>query len=144
MLKFGFVVSKSMLFPRKTKYKKMHKRDRYRKEYAAIRLVRGEFGIKALSSGRLSAKQLESCRKAMIKKMRRIGKILFRIFPDAAITSKPAEVRMGKGKGSLDYWCSNVKSGRVLFEFQGVSRSAAFEAAKLASVRLPVKTKFVI
>ena len=80
----------------------------------------------------------------MTKKMKRMGRILLRIFPDIPITSKPAEVRMGKGKGSLDYWCSNVNSGRILFEFQGVSKTVAEEAAKTGSKKLPMKTKFVV
>jgi large subunit ribosomal protein L16 len=79
----------------------------------------------------------------MVKKMRRVGRILLRIFPDVAITSKPAEVRMGKGKGSLDYWCSNINSGRILFEFQGVSQTVAQEAARLGSRKLPMRTRFI-
>lgn len=132
-----------MLFPKKTKFRKMYRRDSYRKEYRVNSLSLGEFGIKSLQSGRVTAKQLEAARKTMIKKMRRIGRILLRIFPDVAITSKPAEVRMGKGKGSLDYWCSNVNSGRILFEFQGVSRIVAQEAAQLGSRKLPMRTKFI-
>lgn len=103
----------------------MHRRDSYKKEFRVNTLYRGEFGIKSLRSCRVTAKQLDSARKTMIKKMKRVGRLLLRVFPDIAITSKPAEVRMGKGKGSLDYWCSNVNSGRVLFEFQGVSKVIA-------------------
>ena len=132
-----------MLFPKRTKYRKAHRRDSYRKEYRVNSLARGDFGIKALRSCRLTAKQLESARKTMVKKMRRIGRISLRVFPDVPITSKPAEVRMGKGKGSLDYWCSNVNSGRILFEFQGVSRALAFEASKLGTKKLPIQTKFI-
>lgn len=132
-----------MLFPKKTKYRKMHRRDSYKKEFRVNNLFRGEFGIKSLRSCRVTAKQLEAARKTMIKKMKRVGRLLLRIFPDIAITSKPAEVRMGKGKGSLDYWCSNINSGRVLFEFQGVSKIVALEAAKLGSRKLPMQTKFI-
>jgi large subunit ribosomal protein L16 len=132
-----------MLFPKRTKYRKMHRRDSYKKEYRVNSLVRGDFGIKSLRSCRLTAKQLEAARKTMVKKMRRMGRILLRVFPDVAITSKPAEVRMGKGKGSLDYWCSNINSGRILFEFQGVSKPIAYEAAKLGVRKLPMQTKFV-
>ena len=132
-----------MLFPKRTKFRKMHRRDSYKKEFRVYNLSRGEFGIKCMQSGRITAKQLESARKTMVKKMRRIGRILLRVFPDVAITGKPAEVRMGKGKGSLDYWCSNVNSGRILFEFQGVSRVIAQEAAKLGSSKLPMQTKFI-
>jgi len=133
-----------MLFPKRTKYRKMYRRDSYKKEFKVNQLVRGDFGIKSLRSCRLTAKQLESARKTMTKKMKRMGRILLRIFPDIPITSKPAEVRMGKGKGSLDYWCSNVNSGRILFEFQGVSKTVAEEAAKTGSKKLPMKTKFVV
>jgi large subunit ribosomal protein L16 len=132
-----------MLFPKKTKYRKMHRRDSYKKEFRVNNLFRGEFGIKSLRSCRVTAKQLESARKTMIKKMKKVGRLLLRIFPDIVITSKPAEVRMGKGKGSFDYWCSNVNSGRVLFEFQGVSKIVALEAAKLGSRKLPMQTKFI-
>jgi len=132
-----------MLFPKRTKFRKMHRRDSYKKEFRVYNLSRGEFGIKSMQSGRITAKQLESARKTMVKKMRRIGRILLRVFPDVAITGKPAEVRMGKGKGSLDYWCSNVNSGRILFEFQGVPRVIAQEAAKLGSSKLPMQTKFI-
>ena len=132
-----------MLFPKKTKFRKMYRRDSYKKEYRVNNLSLGEFGIKSLQSGRVTAKQLESARKTMVKKMRRVGLILLRIFPDVAITSKPAEVRMGKGKGSLDYWCSNINSGRILFEFQGVSQTVAQEAARLGSRKLPMRTRFI-
>jgi len=133
----------NMLFPKKTKYKKMYRRDSYKKEFRVNHLVHGDFGIKSLRSCRLSAKQLESTRKTMIKKMKRVGRILLRVFPDVPITSKPAEVRMGKGKGSLNYWCSNVNSGRILFEFQGVPRVIAKEVAKVGSKKLPMRTRFI-
>ena len=132
-----------MLFPKKTKFRKMYRRDSYKKEYRVNNLSLGEFGMKSLQSGRVTAKQLESARKTMVKKMRRVGRIILRIFPDVAITSKPAEVRMGKGKGSLDYWCSNINSGRILFEFQGVSQTVAQEAARLGSRKLPMRTRFI-
>lgn len=121
----------------------MHRRDSYRKDYKVNSLTYGDFGIKCLRSCRLTAKQLEASRKTMVKKMKRVGRILLRVFPDVAITSKPAEVRMGKGKGSLNYWCSNVNSGRILFEFQGVSRAVAYEATKMGVRKLPIQTKFV-
>jgi large subunit ribosomal protein L16 len=132
-----------MLFPKRTKYRKMHRRDSYRKEHRVNTLTHGDFGIKSLRSCRLTAKQLEATRKTMVKKMKRMGRILLRVFPDVAITSKPAEVRMGKGKGSLDHWCSNINSGRILFEFQGISRAIAYEAAKNGVRKLPMQTKFV-
>jgi large subunit ribosomal protein L16 len=132
-----------MLFPKRTKFRKMHRRDSYRKEFRANTLSRGEFGIKSLCSGRITAKQLEAARKTMLKKMNRIGRIVLRIFPDVAITGKPAEVRMGKGKGAVDYWCANVNSGRIIFEFQGIPKVVAEEAAKLANRKLPMQTRFV-
>ena len=121
----------------------MHKRYSYRKEYKVNSLVFSDFGLKSIRSCRVSAKQLESSRKSMLKRMKKFGKLVLRIFPDIPITKKPAEVRMGKGKGALDYWCSTVNSGRVLFEFQGVSKSIAEEAALLGSKKLPMQTKFV-
>jgi len=132
-----------MLFPKRTKFRKMHRRDSYRKEFRVNTLTRGEFGIKSLCSGRITAKQLEAARKTMLKKMRRVGRVILRIFPDVAITSKPAEVRMGKGKGALDYWCASVNSGRIIFEFQGIPKVVAEEAAKLANRKLSMQTKFV-
>jgi large subunit ribosomal protein L16 len=132
-----------MLFPKRTKFRKMHRRDSYKKEFRVNTLSRGEFGMKSLCSGRITAKQLEAARKTMLKKMKRAGRIVLRIFPDVAITSKPAEVRMGKGKGALDYWCANINSGRIIFEFQGISRVVAEEAAKLGTRKLPMQIKFV-
>jgi len=132
-----------MLSPKKLRYQKMHKRYSYRKEYKVNSLVFSDFGLKSIRSCRVSAKQLESSRKSMLKRIKKFGKLVLRIFPDIPITKKPAEVRMGKGKGALDYWCSTVNSGRVLFEFQGVSKSIAEEAALLGSKKLPMQTKFV-
>ena len=132
-----------MLSPKKLRYQKMHKRYSYRKEYKVNSLVFSDFGLKSMRSCRVSAKQLESSRKTMLKRMKKLGKLVLRIFPDVPITKKPAEVRMGKGKGALDYWCFTVNSGRVLFEFQGVSKSIAEEAALLGSKKLPMQTKFV-
>ena len=132
-----------MLSPKKLRYQKMHKRYSYRKEYKVNSLVFSDFGLKSMRSCRVSAKQLESSRKTMLKRMKKLGKLVLRIFPDVSITKKPAEVRMGKGKGALDYWCFTVNSGRVLFEFQGVSKSIAEEAALLGSKKLPMQTKFV-
>ena len=121
----------------------MHKRYSYRKDYKVNSLVFSDFGLKSIRSCRVSAKQLESSRKSMLKRIKKFGKLVLRIFPDIPITKKPAEVRMGKGKGALDYWCSTVNSGRILFEFQGVSKSIAEEAALLGSRKLPMQTKFV-
>jgi large subunit ribosomal protein L16 len=104
----------------------------------------GEFGLKAAERGRVSARQIEAARRAMTRKVKRNGKIWIRIFPDVPISSKPLEVRMGKGKGNVDYWCSKVQPGTVLYEMAGVSEELAREAFRLAANKLPIKTTFVI
>lgn len=103
----------------------------------------GEFGLKAAERGRVSARQIEAARRAMTRKVKRNGKIWIRIFPDVPISSKPLEVRMGKGKGNVDYWCSKVQPGTVLYEMEGVSEELAREAFRLAANKLPIKTTFV-
>jgi large subunit ribosomal protein L16 len=104
----------------------------------------GEYGLKAVERGRVSARQIEAARRAMTRKVKRNGKIWIRIFPDVPISSKPLEVRMGKGKGNVDYWCSKVQPGTVLYEMEGVSEEMAREAFRLAANKLPIKTTFVI
>ncbi len=104
----------------------------------------GEYGLKATERGRVSARQIEAARRAMTRKVKRNGKIWIRIFPDVPISSKPLEVRMGKGKGNVDYWCSKVQPGTVLYEMEGVSEELAREAFRLAANKLPIKTTFVI
>jgi len=104
----------------------------------------GEFRLKATERGRVSARQIEAARRAMTRKVKRNGKIWIRIFPDVPISSKPLEVRMGKGKGNVDYWCSKVQPGTVLYEMEGVSEELAREAFRLAATKLPIKTTFVI
>jgi len=104
----------------------------------------GEYGLKATERGRVSARQIEAARRAMTRKVKRTGKIWIRIFPDTPISSKPLEVRMGKGKGNVDYWCSKVQPGTMLYEMEGVSEEEAREAFRLAANKLPVKTTFVI
>jgi len=133
-----------MLSPKKTTYRKMHRRDANQDQKRHVKLVRGTFGLKTLSCSRLTSQQLESARRTMNKKMNRIGKILLRIFPDLAITEKPSEVRMGKGKGNVSYWCYPVKIGEIIFEFQGISKHVAEEVGRLGTSKLPVQTKFVI
>jgi large subunit ribosomal protein L16 len=103
----------------------------------------GDFALKTLEPGRISARQIESARRAIQRSVKRGGKLWIRIFPDKPITKKPAEVRMGKGKGSVDHWVAPVKPGRVLYEINGVTREQAQQAFKLAGYKLPVKTKFV-
>jgi large subunit ribosomal protein L16 len=103
----------------------------------------GEYGLKAAERGRVSARQIEAARRAMTRKVKRSGKIWIRVFPDVPISSKPLEVRMGKGKGNVDYWCSKVQPGTVLYEMEGVSEEMAREAFRLAANKLPIKTTFV-
>ena len=103
----------------------------------------GEYGLKATERGRVSARQIEAARRAMTRKVKRTGKIWIRVFPDVPISSKPLEVRMGKGKGNVDYWCSKVQPGTVLYEMEGVSEEIAREAFRLAANKLPIKTTFV-
>ena len=103
----------------------------------------GEYGLKATERGRVSARQIEAARRAMTRQVKRSGKIWIRIFPDVPISSKPLEVRMGKGKGNVDYWCSKVQPGTVLYEMEGVSEEMAREAFRLAANKLPIKTTFV-
>jgi len=104
----------------------------------------GEFGLKATERGRVSARQIEAARRAMTRAVKRGGKIWIRIFPDVPISSKPLEVRMGKGKGNVDYWVSKVQPGTVLYEMEGVSEELAREAFRLAANKLPIKTTFVV
>ena len=104
----------------------------------------GEFGLKSLDLGRVTARQIESARRAMTRYIKRGGKIWIRIFPDKPITGKPLEVRQGKGKGNVEYWVANVQPGRMLYEMEGVSEEVAREAFRLAAAKLPVKTTFVV
>jgi large subunit ribosomal protein L16 len=103
----------------------------------------GDFGLKAAERGRLTARQIEAARRAMTRHIKRGGKIWIRVFPDVPISSKPLEVRMGKGKGNVDYWVSKIQPGSVLYEIEGVSEELAREAFKLAAAKLPIKTTFV-
>jgi large subunit ribosomal protein L16 len=132
-----------MLCPKKIKYRKVQKGRISGIENRSTSLLKGSFGIKSLSYGRISSQQLESARRSMSRKMRRHGKIWIRIFPYLPVTSKPAEVRMGKGKGNLKYWCFPIKPGRIIFEFHGISSSLASEISKLVNSKLPVLTKMI-
>jgi large subunit ribosomal protein L16 len=133
-----------MLTPKKTTYRKMHRRDSKQTQKCSIKLIRGTFGLKSLSCSRLTSQQIEAARRTMNKRMNRIGRVLLRVFPDLAVTAKPSEVRMGKGKGHVSYWCYPVKIGEILFEFQGISRHIAEEVCRLGASKLPVQAKFVI
>ncbi len=132
-----------MLQPKRTKYRKQQKG---RNDGVAVKgsLVSfGSFGLKAITAGRLTSRQIESARIAMTRFMKREGKVWIRIFPDKPITAKPAEVRMGKGKGAVDHWVAQIQPGRVMFELDGVSSEIAHEALRLAGQKLPVLTKVI-
>jgi large subunit ribosomal protein L16 len=133
-----------VLQPKRTKFRKMFKGKNRGLAQTGNKVSFGEFGLKATERGRVSARQIEAARRAMTRKVKRTGKIWIRIFPDVPISSKPLEVRMGKGKGNVDYWCSKVQPGTVLYEMEGVSEEVAREAFRLAANKLPIKTTFVI
>jgi large subunit ribosomal protein L16 len=131
-----------MLQPKRTKYRKQHKG---RNTGIAVRgssVSFGEYGLKSVSRGRLTARQIESARRTISRHVKRGGKIWIRIFPDKPITKKPLEVRMGKGKGSVEYWVAQIRPGTMLYEIQGVSEEMAREAFTLAAAKLPLKTLF--
>ena len=132
-----------MLQPKRTKFRKMHKGRNRGLATRGSTVSFGEYGLKATGRGRLTARQLEAGRRAMTRHVKRGGKIWIRIFPDKPITKKPAETRMGSGKGAPDHWVAVVKPGRVLYEIQGVNEDLAREAMLLAAQKLPIKTKFV-
>ncbi len=132
-----------MLQPSRTKYRKMQKGRMRGIAYRGSTLSFGEYGLKALEPAWITAAQIEAARIAMTRSIKRGGKVWIRIFPDKPITKKPAETRMGKGKGSVEYWVSVVKPGRILFELAGVSEDRAREAMMLAAQKLPIRTKFV-
>ncbi|NWF52216.1 MAG: 50S ribosomal protein L16 [Nitrospirae bacterium] len=132
-----------MLMPKKVKYRKMQKGRMDGKAYRGSTVSFGEFGLKALESGWLSSKQIEAARIAITRHAKRGCKVWIRVFPDKPITKKPAETRMGKGKGSPEYWVAVVKPGKILYEMSGVNEETAREALRLASHKLPVATKFV-
>ena len=131
------------LMPKRTKYRKMQKGRNRGKATRGNVVNEGEYGLQALESGLITANQIEAARIAMTRYIKRGGKVWIKIFPDKPITKKPAETRMGKGKGAPEYWVAPVKPGRVMFEVAGVSEEVAREALRLASHKLPVKTKFL-
>jgi large subunit ribosomal protein L16 len=133
-----------MLQPKKTKFRKMQKGKMKGYAQRGSQLSFGSFGIKALEETWITARQIEAARIAVTRYMKRQGQVWIRIFPDKPVTSKPAEVRMGKGKGAPEYWAAVVRPGRMLFECDGVSKEVAQEALRLASQKLPIKTKFVV
>ena len=132
-----------MLQPKRTKFRKQHKGRIHGEAKGGSDLNFGSFGLKAAQPERITARQIEAARRAMTRRMRRVGKVWIRVFPDVPVSSKPAEVRMGKGKGSPEFWVAKVKPGRIMFEIDGVSEQLAREAFELAAAKLPIPVKFV-
>lgn len=132
-----------MLQPKRTKFRKQHKGRNRGLANSGNKVSFGEYGLKSLERGRITARQIEAARRAMTRHIKRGGKIWIRIFPDKPITKKPLEVRMGSGKGSVEYWVAQIQPGKMLYEMEGVSEDIAREAFRLAAAKLPLKTAFV-
>ena len=132
-----------MLQPKRTKFRKQQKGRNRGLAQRGSRVSFGEFGLKALGRGRMTARQIEAARRAITRKVRRGAKVWIRVFPDKPITKKPLEVRQGKGKGSVEFWVAQIQPGRVLYEMQGVPEALAREAFRLAASKLPFRTAFV-
>ncbi len=132
-----------MLQPKRTKFRKMHKGRISGNAKGGFTLNFGSYGLKSLEPSRVTARQIEAARRALTRHMKRAGRVWIRIFPDVPVSKKPTEVRMGKGKGSVEYWAAKVKPGRMMFEIDGVPVDVAREALSLAAAKLPVKCKFV-
>lgn len=132
-----------MLMPKNTKYRKAHKGRIHGNAKGGFDLNFGEYGLKALEPERVTARQIEAARRAISRHVKRAGRLWIRVFPDVPVTRKPAEVRMGSGKGSVEFWVCRVKPGRILFEVDGVSEQIAREAFERAAAKLPIKTKFI-
>ena len=131
-----------MMQPARTKHRKVQKGRNRGLAGNGTRVDFGEYGLKALAGGQLTARQIEAARRAMVRSVKRGGKVWIRVFPDKPVSKKPAEVRMGKGKGNTEFWCAEIKPGKMLYEMEGVSESAAREAFRLAASKLPMKTRF--
>lgn len=132
-----------MLQPKRTKFRKQHKGRIHGLAKGGFTLNFGSYGLKAVEPERVTARQIEAARRAVTRHMKRAGRVWIRIFPDVPVSKKPTEVRMGKGKGSPEYWVARVKPGRIMFEIDGVPDSVAREALELGAAKLPVKTKIV-
>lgn len=132
-----------MLSPKKTKFRKAFKGRIHGVATSGTYVSFGSYGLKALEPARITARQIEAARRAMTRHMRRVGKVWIRIYPDVPVSTKPAEVRMGSGKGSPEYWASRVKPGKIMFEIDGVDEEMAQQAFALAAAKLPIATKFV-
>ncbi|AXS41051.1 50S ribosomal protein L16 [Breoghania sp. L-A4] len=132
-----------MLQPKRTKFRKQHKGRIHGVAKGGTELNFGSYGLKAMEPERVTARQIEAARRALTRHMKRAGRVWIRIFPDVPVSSKPTEVRMGKGKGAPDYWAARVKPGRIMFEIDGVAEPIAREAFRLAAAKLPIKCRFV-
>lgn len=133
-----------MLQPKKTKFRKQMKGSNRGLAHTGNRVSFGEFGLRAMDRGRITARQIEAARRAMTRHLKRGGRVWIRIFPDKPITRKPLEVRMGNGKGGVEYWVAQIQPGRMLYEIEGVPEDIAREAFKLAAAKLPLQTSFVV
>ncbi len=133
-----------MLSPKRTKFRKQHKGRIHGEAKGGSDLNFGSYGLKAVEPDRINARQIEAARRAMTRHMKRQGRVWIRIFPDVPITQKPIEVRMGKGKGSPEYWAARVKPGRIMFEIDGVSEPVAREALRLAAMKMSVRCRIVV
>ncbi len=131
-----------MLQPKRTKYRKQQKGRNRGLAHSGNRVSFGQYGLKAVTRGRITARQIEAARRAITRRVRRGGKLWIRIFPDKPVTKKPLEVRMGSGKGNVEFWVAEVKPGHMLYEIEGVQEDVAREAFRLAAAKLPVKTVF--
>jgi large subunit ribosomal protein L16 len=132
-----------MLQPKRTKFRKQHKGRNRGLATTGNKVSFGQYGLRAVGRGRITARQIEAARRAMTRHIKRGGKIWIRIFPDKPISKKPLEVRMGNGKGSVEYWVAQIQPGRMLYEMEGVSEEVAREAFRLAAAKLPLETVFV-
>ena len=132
-----------MMLPKKTKFRKQFKGRIHGASKGGTALNFGAYGLKALEPERISARQIEAARRAITRQMKRQGRVWIRIFPDVPVTGKPAEVRMGKGKGAIDHWAARVHPGRIMFEIDGVADDIAREALRLGAAKLPIRTKVV-
>src|ERR1700730_16265729 len=132
-----------MMQPKKTKFRKAHKGRIHGTATSGANLSFGQFGLKAVEPDRVTARQIEAARRALTRHMKRAGRVWIRIFTDVPVSKKPIEVRMGKGKGTPEYWVCRVKPGRIMFEIDGVSVEVAREALALAAAKLPIKTRFI-
>lgn len=132
-----------MLMPKRVKYRKAQRGRRAGKAYRGSSVAFGDYGLKALEPAWITSRQIEACRVALTRKMKRDGKVFIRIFPDKPVSKKPLETRMGKGKGAPEFWVVVIKPGRVMFEVSGVSKNLAHEALRICSYKLPIKTKVV-